>query len=75
MFALPAAIGEEFPGVARNCELPEARLNRAGRGYALALPTATYAARDRAPGHGRIACVTHWADERGLTLTLVEARH
>lgn len=74
-FALPAAIGDEFPDIVRNCELLEARLmqNADGEGYVLALPREIHAARDRAPAQGRIACVIHWARERGLALTLAEA--
>jgi outer membrane murein-binding lipoprotein Lpp len=73
--ALPAAIGDELPGVLRNCELPEARLRRGweGRGYELSLPAEIYAVRDRAPTARRIACLTLWARERGIALTLPEA--
>jgi len=57
-----------------NCELTGATLTGSPRRYRLALPTAAYAARDQAPIAGRIACMTHWAREHGVTLTIVEAR-
>lgn len=61
----------EFPLVARNCELPEATLLRftdEGRRFRLMLPAAIYAGRDTAPIQGRIGCILHWAQERGVRL-------
>lgn len=74
-FALPAAIAEELPEILRNCALAGARLMREQQreSYALILPAEILAARDDAPVEGRIACVTHWARERGLVLTAAEA--
>jgi hypothetical protein len=58
-----------------NCELTGATLTSARTRYRLALPPALYAAREQDPTARRIACMTHWADEHGVTLTIVEARH
>lgn len=57
-----------------NCELTGAVISRSGSHYRLALPPAVYAARDQAPTAGRIACISLWARERDLTLTVAEAR-
>jgi hypothetical protein len=65
---------EEFPEVRNNCRLPEAALSRYGTGWRLSLPSEIYAARKGESVAVRIACVTHWARERGLTLAIVEAR-
>jgi hypothetical protein len=67
-------VAEEFVEAARNCELSQARLVRAGEGYNLGLPPALYAGRNRAPNEGRVNCLIHWGRERGLNLTIVEAR-
>jgi hypothetical protein len=64
----------EFPEIARNCQLPTATLTWTGSAWRLALPAETWAARDRSPEAGRIACIHHWARERGLTL-ITEARN
>jgi hypothetical protein len=68
------AFAEEFAEVARNCELTGAALVRDGGRYRLALPPTIYAARDRAPADGRIACVRHWGLEIGHDFEIVEAR-
>jgi len=57
-----------------NCELTGATLTNSRTRYRLALPPALYAARDQAPTAGRIACMTFWAREHGVTLTIVEDR-
>ncbi len=65
---------EEFPQVARNCGLPEALLSQftdEGRSLRLLLPAALYARRDEAPVAGRIACIIHWGNERGLRLVVM----
>ena len=65
---------EEFPEVARNCELPEAfltQLTDEGRKMRLLLPAETYARRDEPVMQGRIGCVVHWANERGLQLIVL----
>ena len=71
------AAADEFPAVARNCGLPEAVLAQftgsALRG-ALLLPPELYARRGEQPVAGRIACIDHWAHERGLRLFASEAR-
>jgi hypothetical protein len=65
---------QEFPEVARNCELPEAFLQQftdEGRKMRLLLPAAIWARRDEPAMQGRIACIHHWADERGLQLLVM----
>lgn len=57
-----------------NCGLTGAALTRSGTRYRLALPADVYAARDQPSAAGRISCINLWARERGLTLTVVEAR-
>ena len=63
----------ELEEVARNCELPEAKLigisDQPGR-YWLAIPAEAYARRNEPPVQGRIACVSHWAREGGLRITV-----
>jgi hypothetical protein len=68
---------EEFPEVAMNCELPEAALARftdEGRNVRLLLPRATYRRRGEPAVAGRIACIEHWARERGLRLRVYGLR-
>lgn len=65
---------EEFPEAARNCQLPQAVLSRAGSYFVVTLPADIYAARGREPAATRIACLTRWAGARGLTFTLGSAR-
>jgi hypothetical protein len=68
-------IENEFRDVSRNCQLPGANLSWAANGSAtLNLPADVSAARDRPPASTRIACITHWAHERGLRLTVADAR-
>jgi len=71
------AAADEFPAVARNCELPEAVLvqfsGSALRGTLL-LPPELYARRGEPQVAGRIACIDHWAHERALRLFVAEAR-
>ena len=60
---------EDFPEVARNCELPEAYLQQfadEGRKTRLLLPAETYARREEQVMQSRIGCILHWASERGL---------
>jgi hypothetical protein len=71
------AILAEFPDVARNCELPEASLVRftdEGRRFRLMLPASVYERRETAPTAGRIGCITHWAEGRGLSLMVQGSR-
>jgi hypothetical protein len=74
-FALPAAIAEALPGALRNCELAGARLMREQEreSYALNLPADIHAVHGGTPVEGRIACLTRWARERGLVLTIAES--
>ena len=68
---------QEFPEVARNCELPEAFLQQftdEGRRMRLLLPAEIYSRRDKPPVQGRIACVLHWASERELKLLVLGMR-
>jgi hypothetical protein len=65
---------DEFPEVRTNCQLPGAALSRQSRAWRLSLPSEIYAARGSQPTAGRIACVTDWARERGLTLVIEQAR-
>jgi hypothetical protein len=67
------SVEEDFPEVARNCQIPAATVSWTRSAYRLILPADLYAARDRPPAAGRISCITDWAHGRGLTLT-VEAR-
>lgn len=72
---ISAAANEEANAeLLTNCELTEATLTSTRTRYRLALPPALYAAREQAPTAGRIACMTHWAREHRVTLTIVEAR-
>jgi hypothetical protein len=72
--AIEAAMAEEFREVARNCELPAAKLIRDGDRFQLGLPPEIYAVRDRDPVNGRVQCITHWGLEVGQDLEIVEAR-
>jgi hypothetical protein len=65
---------EEFPEVRTNCRLPGAALTRYGSGWRLSLPPQVYAARKSESVAIPIACVTGWARERGLALTVAEVR-
>ena len=71
------AAADEFPQVARNCELPQAELVQFSgsslRGTLL-LPPELYARRGEQPVAGRIACIDHWALGRALRLFVAEAR-
>lgn len=72
---IAAAANEEANAeLLANCELAGATLTNRGNNYRLALPPAIYAARAQAPHAGRIACLTHWAREHSVPLTVVEAR-
>lgn len=65
---------EEFPAVRTDCGLPGAALTRHDTGWRLGLPPEIFAARQRQPTAGRIACVTNWARGRGLNLEISGAR-
>lgn len=65
---------EEFPEIRTNCGLPGAALTRHDTGWRLSLPAEIYAARERQPTAGRIACVTKWAHGRGLNLAVAGVR-
>lgn len=65
---------EEFPAIRTDCGLPGAALTRHDTGWRLSLPAETYAARNRQPAAGRIACVTNWGRGRGLNLEVSGAR-
>jgi hypothetical protein len=69
-------IESEFAEVARNCELPDAKLigisDQPNR-YWLALSAETYSRRDEPVVQGRIACIKHWARERGVQIMATQA--
>ena len=69
-----AAAEEANAELLTNCELTGVTLTSTRSRYRLALPPEMYAAREQAPTAGRIACMTHWAREHGVTLAIVEAR-
>jgi hypothetical protein len=67
---------EEFRLVSRNCELPDALLIRSAderREFLLMVSHDIFARRNEAPIGGRIACVAHWADERGFQLVVTDS--
>lgn len=66
----------EFPEVARNCEVPGARLAAGEAGQPaefrwLIVPRAVHARRARQPENGRISCLLHWGRERGLLMIVI----
>jgi hypothetical protein len=73
---LIAGAAEEEANAERlaDCQLTGATLSSSGNRYRLALPREIYAVRDQAPTAGRLACMSRWAQDHGVTLTIAEAR-
>jgi hypothetical protein len=66
----------EFTHVARNCEVPEARMAAGEAGQPaqlrwLIVPRDVYARRAQQPEGGRISCLVHWGRERGLVMIVI----